>query len=544
MRLEVTDTRTLTDEVPMVREMEFRKPPVSVGSHSENLVQLPDISIAPYYASLDIVDDKWTFKPAVRDGLATQEGRPITEPLEIKDGDVLVISYFSLKFTIDPDVEVDDLSVAPASGELAKIRQYPVPPRTEIKKQDLDVSLTPARQATLSQFVFSLRGVNDIPALLETSLKFLRTEFAARLAWVGVRRGITGPLEFMDGLSEAGPHHANPPKFETFEYRCVDRHQFLSIPRTGDEDTQSVLAIPILGAKGAIGLIYVDSKKHTRVYDAADLGFISIVARVIGPMFESFFEQRGPGKSAGGGADLGLLRQMQAALDPKNVPEWSTLQVAAFSKSGTGSAGDIYDIMRLPNGLAAVLVARVTADPVRTATVLPMIQGAFRLAGLHADPPRTQLKALNWMLYSEASPCRVDAVIGLINPKTGVAELSTAGSIGAVYVSVDGEGTKLAAANSPAVGTTKSFDYAGIPIRTKTGDTLAFYTPGWMTAKGDSGTVLTEDKLFEALCDGFNHPAPSAMEELVADLSPFVKKGTLPDDITLLLMYRAEPNDR
>ena len=59
MRLEVTDTRTLTDENPLVREMEFRKPPVSVGSHSENLVQLPDINIAPNYATLEIVNDNW-----------------------------------------------------------------------------------------------------------------------------------------------------------------------------------------------------------------------------------------------------------------------------------------------------------------------------------------------------------------------------------------------------------------------------------------------------------------------------------------------------
>lgn len=540
MRLEVTDTRTLTDETPMVREMEFRKAPVSVGSHSENLVQLPDIGIAPFYASLDIVDDKWMFKPSVRDGLATQDGRPVTEPIEIKDGDVIVITYFSLKFTIDPDVEVDDLSVAPASGELAKIRQFPVPPRTEIKKQDLDVSLTPTRQGTLAQFVFSLRTVNDLPALLETTLRFLRTEYAARLAWVGVRRNTTGPLEFMDGLSEAGPHHANPPKFETFEYRCVDRHQFLSIPRTGDDDTQSVLAIPIMSAKGAIGLIYVDSRKHTRVYDAADLGFLSITARVLAPLLESIFDQKGPGRFSGAAPDLGLLRQIQAALDPRNVPEWSTLQVAAFSKSGTENAGDLYDIMRLPNGLAAVIVGRVTADLVRTAAALPQIQGAFRLAGLHADPPRTQLKALNWMLQSDSSPCRLDAAIVLINPKTGVAELSTAGAIGALLITVDGEGKKLAVPTSPAVGTTRSFEYAGVPIRMKTGDTLALYTPGWTRARSEAGATLTDEKMVESLCDGFNHPASAAMEELVADLSPYIKKGTLPDDITLLLLYRAE----
>jgi|CXWL01.1.fsa_nt_gi hypothetical protein len=540
MRLEVTDTRTLTDENPVVREMEFRKPPVSVGSHSENLVQLPDIDIAPKYATLDIVNDNWVFRPSVRDGLAKQDGRPITEPVELKDGDVIVITYFSLKFIIDPEVESDELALVSATGELAKIRQFPVPSRTEIRKADADLSLNAARQNTLSQYIFSLRQCNDLPTLLESILRFLRSEFAARLAWIGVRRNPTGSLEFMDGLSEAGPHHANPPKFETFEYRCLDRHQFLSIPRTGDEDTQSVLAIPLMASRGAIGLLYIDSRKHTRVYDGADLGFLTALARFLTPLFEAVFDQKPPGKSSGAGGELGLIRQMQATLDPRNVPEWSGLQIASFSKSGTGNPGDLYDIMRLPNGLAAVLVGRVTADLVRTATALPQIQGAFRLAGLHADPPKTQLKALNWILHSETNPCRLDVAILLANPKTGVAEISTAGAIGALHISVSGQARKLVVPNAPAVGASKSFDYTATAIRMKTGDTLAIYTPGWTRARNEAGTVLSEEKFTEAVCDGFNHPAVSAIEELVADLSPYIKKGTLSDDITLLLLYRAE----
>jgi sigma-B regulation protein RsbU (phosphoserine phosphatase) len=264
------------------------------------------------------------------------------------------------------------------------------------------------------------------------------------------------------------------------------------------------------------------------------------LARLLAPLLESFFDQKSAGRSAGSTADLGMLRQIQASLDPKTVPEWSALQIAAFTKSGTGTAGDIYDIMRLPNGLAAMLVGSVTADVVRTATALPQIQGAFRLAGLHADPPKTQLKALNWILHHETAPCRMDAAILLINPKTGAAELSTAGAIGAVHVSVQGEAKRLALPASPAIGSTKSFEYAAVPLRMKIGDTLALYTPGWTKAKSETGTTLSEEKLVESICDGFNHPAAAAMEELLADLSPYVKKGTLFDDITLLLLYRAE----
>jgi hypothetical protein len=540
MRLEITDTRTLTDENPVVRQFEFRKPPITVGSHSENLVQLPDIEIPPRYATLDIVNDKWVFRPAVQDGPARFNGQPVSEPVEVKDGDVITVTYFELKIIIDPEAETDDLSIISPTGELAKIRQFPVPPRTEIRKSDADVSLSSARQASLAEFAYAIRACNDLPALLETSLKALRPVFAARLAWIGVRRNPAGPLEFMDGLGESGAHAGFPPKFETFEYRCLDRHQYLSIPRTGDDDTQSVLAIPIQSGRGAMGLMYFDTKKHTRVYDAADLGYLTAISKVLAPVFEGIFAQKSPVRAGGGAADLGLIRQMQSSLDPRNVPEWPTLQIASFSKSGAGNAGDVYDIMRLPNGLAAVLVGRVTADLVRTATALAQIQGAFRMAGLHADPPKTQLKALNWMLHAEAHPCTFDGAILLVNPKTGVADIATAGAIGALHVSTEGQARRLASPNHPPVGGQKSFDYSSTAIRMKPGDTLALYTPGWLKALAEDGTPLTAEKLSETIGDGFNHPAVSAMEELVADLSPYIKKGTLPDDITLLLLYRAE----
>lgn len=540
MRLEITDTRTLTDENPVVRQFEFRKPPVSVGSHSENLVQLPDIEIPPKYATLDIVNDKWIFRPAVQDGPARFNGQPVNDPVEVNDGDIITITWFELKVIIDPEGAPDDLSIISPTGELAKIRQFPVPPRTEIRKADADVSLTAARQTSLALFAHRLRTCTELPPLLETTLQVLRPEFAARLAWMGVRRSPTGPLEFMDGLTEAGHFAGFPPKFDTFEYRCLDRQQFLSIPRTGDEDTQSVLAIPIVSSRGTIGLLYFDTKKHTRVYDGADLGYLTAISKILAPVLEGIFEQRAPGRTSGGGNDLGLVRQMQATLDPRNVPEWPTLQIASFSKSGSGSAGDLYDIMRLPNGLAAVMVGKVTADLVRTATALPQIQGAFRMGGLHADPPKTLLKAINWLLHSESQPCRFDGAVLLANPKTGVADISTAGAIGALHVSTDGEARPLTTPNAPPAGAQKNFDYTSTAIRMKTGDTIALYTPGWTRAVSDAGVTLTEEKLTEAICDGFNHPAVSAVEELVADLSPFIKQGTLPDDITLLLLYRAE----
>jgi serine phosphatase RsbU (regulator of sigma subunit) len=539
MRLEITDIRTLTDEEPSVRELEFRKPPVPLGSHSENLVQLPDIAIAPRYATFDIVNDQWVFKPSIRDGLAKLNGKPIADAVELSDGDVIDITYFSMRFILDTEVAVE-LPEAGKSDEFSRIRQFPLPPRSEVRNPDADLSMNAARQKALADFSFRLRDCSDFAKLLETTIRLMLTEFGARAAWMGVRRVANGPLEFIDGFTDDGKYFGQPPKLELFEYRCLNRHQFISIPRTGDADTQSVLALPILASRGAIGLLYVDSKKHTRVYDGADLGFLTAVARLVTPVLEAVIDERIEAKREQTAGGLRVVKEMQARLDPKSVPDWPGLQFTAFTKSGVESAGDLYDVMRLPNGLAAVLVGHVSGDAIRIGVTVPQIRGAFRMAGLHADPPRTQLKALNWMLFDETDPCRLDAAILVANPKTGVVELATAGAIGVIQISPEGDLRRLTDPKAPPVASSKSCEYGGATIRMKIGETLAFFTPGCANARNKAGDPLGEARLVEALCDGFNRPAAAAMDELVQDLAAFFKNGRLPDDITLLLLHRPE----
>ena len=54
----------------------------------------------------------------------------------------------------------------------------------------------------------------------------------------------------------------------------------------------------------------------------------------------------------------------------------------------------------------------------------------------------------------------------------------------------------------------------------------------------DAGSPLGEAKFVETLRDGFGRPAAAAVDELLSDLSAFLKKGRAPDDITLLLVHR------
>ena len=99
MRLQVTDMRTITDANPNVRDFEFRSGPVTIGSHSGNLVQLPDVEIASHHATLDIVGDDWVYVPMTRDDRQSRlNEQPVSGRVTVKDGDVITVARFELRF--------------------------------------------------------------------------------------------------------------------------------------------------------------------------------------------------------------------------------------------------------------------------------------------------------------------------------------------------------------------------------------------------------------------------------------------------------------
>ena len=537
MHLEITDMRTLTDATPNVRELEFRNAPVTVGSGSDNLVQLPDINIAAHHATLQPMGDHWLYEPTTRDGETKINGQPVANKTDVHDGDLIEISHFSLRVTLDAEVQFE-LPDPAKVDELAKIRQYPLPPRSEVRKPDADVAMTAVRQKVLAAYVMKLRECRDLAQVLETTVEMLRTELSARVAWMGVRKEPSGPLEFIETRSELGTRIDEPPNFETFVYRCLTRQQYISVPRTGHPDTQSVIAVPLVTARGAIGLLYVDTRKRTRVFDEADLDFVTLVAALVTPLLEAVLDAPLSKAEAITGEALSWVQEVRAKLNPQHLPQWPSLQVAAYSKPGADSAGDVCDVMKMPNGLAAFLIGHVTASPVRTAQVTAQLRGAFRVAGLHADPPHVQLKAMNWLLFDEDHPCRVDLAVIVANPKTGAAEVASGGKTGALLIDAAGQPKLIGNSPSPAVGTVKNFEYAGSSERIDAGSCLGLFTRGCIKACDQSGEPIGEKRFLSALCSNVGQPPTRALEDLVSDTADFLSTGQTPEDVTILLVYR------
>jgi len=311
--------------------------------------------------------------------------------VQLEDGDVIKILHWEIKFQMDQAPELE-LPEPTNLDELAKIKQFPLPSRADVRRGDEDVSLSPTMQKDIASFGLRLRECGDLPALLDVTLSELLESLGARTAWMGVRRDVMGPLQQVAGKSDRGEYAGEPWNLEAFTYRCMTRQQYIRLPKTGQPDTQSVIAVPIIGPRAAMGLLIVDTRRRTRVFDEGDLHLVTMIARLVASQLEAILTDMATQRERSSADERSLVREVQARLDPTSVPDWPGLHMSAFVKPGTESAGDIHDVTRLPNGLASIMIGTVTAPPIRTAIALAEIRSGFRIAAMHADPPHVLLQ--------------------------------------------------------------------------------------------------------------------------------------------------------
>jgi serine phosphatase RsbU (regulator of sigma subunit) len=194
--------------------------------------------------------------------------------------------------------------------------------------------------------------------------------------------------------------------------------------------------------------------------------------------------------------------------------------------------------MTMPNGVASVLAASVDAEPECTAIAMAGARAAFRTGGLHADPPRTLLREINWLANENRGKCVLSAVNLALNPKSGAMEFCTAGPIGALVLNAGGEVRDLADPPADCLGRGNPIDPPRRNDTLRNGEVLALFTPGCTSMQDSSGREIGRDRFVEALKDVFGAPPSTMLEDLQHELGGFFRDGHQQDDITVLLLHR------
>ncbi|MCB9849279.1 MAG: SpoIIE family protein phosphatase [Phycisphaerales bacterium] len=518
---------------------------VSIGSDPDCHVYLPDIRVAEEHFRLCRREDhSWcvAFCP-VPEGSSASFTRIYLNALEAAEGaaiahnDEIQLARFRLRvFTDDADAN------APRSAILedaARIRAHPLPPGSVIRPHaDNDVTLPAGFPQTATAFAFSMHECIDLAGLMAATITALFKHFKPHQVWMGARRHGYGRMEFAESRLADGRAGGDPPRLNTYLFRCCERGQFVCCPDDDQPGIGSVMAIPLRGGKAILGMLYMDRSANDAPFGEEHLDLFTVLGFAVARQLELVVREQLKLQEAIVAGELSFMRELQSVMDPTDVPQWDALQLAIYCKPGLDSAGDIYDVMRMPNGLAAFLCGHVSGSPTTAALAMAEVRSAFRFAGLHADPPHVLHRALNWLLFDPKHPATLRGIGLVMNPNTGAMQFASAGKFGALAVGQRGQLRSLVTAGTPEVGAVKDHVYESAAGRLNEGDSLVLYSPGCLTVSDASGKTLDEEQFTEALADGYGQSASTALADLLSDLRGFFKDGRQPDDITIMVLRR------
>ncbi|MCK4658791.1 MAG: SpoIIE family protein phosphatase [Phycisphaerae bacterium] len=521
----------------VVRSLTFETDIITIGSDPDAQVHLPDGRIARRQAQLLGGDGGWVVEPLSHVHTLILDAEVADERTPIKNGCRIHLGDFTLRVYFDADTIPDQVETA-VTKEATKLRRHPLPSGSLIRGEE-EITLRPQAKTQVADFALRLVQCIDFSGLLNFAVDSLLKNFDAWVVWIGVRRKSYGELEFVEGERKDGKSVSDPPHLATFRYRCIEQDQCIVVPHTEEKETQSALAIPLLTERGCLGLIYLNSPAGSVVYGERNLHELMMYGALITRRLKALIAGQVETQAAVVAGELSFVREVQSRQDPTMVPEWEQLQLAVYCKPGLERTGDVFDVMRLPNGLASFLVAHVGGADLRTAMAMVEVRSVFRMAAMHADPPHILLRALDWMMRNDREPCRLQCAAVVMNPKTGACEYATAGDIGAIIVDDTGEPRVLADPSIPALGEGNAYSQPACSERLASRETLVFYSPGCRNIMDAEGNRLGDGPLTGAFCDSFGQSATTALEELLTDLSAFFKRGRHPDDSTVLLVHRA-----
>jgi sigma-B regulation protein RsbU (phosphoserine phosphatase) len=244
--------------------------------------------------------------------------------------------------------------------------------------------------------------------------------------------------------------------------------------------------------------------------------------------------------------DLQMASSVQQAMMPREEtpsPDRApALRIAhRFHPAGVVS-GDFFDILRMPDGSAGILICDVMGHGVRSALIAAMIRamleqlrplapdsGAF-LSRLNRDLTRI-LRQTGDMIFVTAAYCVLD-------PDRGLLRYTQAGHpTPLICRRPGGEACALAcpgAAAGPALGLIDDFDFTTWEEAMVPGDRVLLFTDGVIEASSPGGEEFGLSRLAGSWSQHAPDPLSDAVSGLLGDVATFCGDSTFDDDICIV----------
>lgn len=539
-----------------------------MGRASRNEISLDDLQVSRQHASFHWENDTLVLSDLNSINGTLINGRRLNGSATLEVGDRIQIGSTSIEIEGYPEVippgqkKLDELALRPEStislppesrtdaalhSLIARVRE--IAPDHEVlpvvhAQERLGVIHEVGRallsphtlDEVLREIVFLVLEV--VPA--ERVFLFLKAsgdgELACKVACYRRADGTTdvGQITISRSIVDEVVNHERP--VLSCDAQCDER--FLKKQSIISSGVRSIMAVPLVVAGRATGMLYADSRQGKACFSEEDLGLMATVASVVDIKIENalLMEQRLENERMR--QQMENARQIQVRLLPAEAPAPAGYDLAGRSVPCFEVGGDYYDFIPLEGGKIGIVVGDVSGKGLDAALLVSCLHACVRSQARISASPAEKIAAVNRYVFENTPENRFATLIyGELDPTGHTFEYINAGHNPALWVRADGSMKILESSGIP-VGIMEHSSYNQARLDLEPGSQLLIYSDGAVEAEKKDGEEFGMERLREAVLGCRRHDALQLITVIGETIASFSDPGKPCDDITLVALKR------
>lgn len=238
--------------------------------------------------------------------------------------------------------------------------------------------------------------------------------------------------------------------------------------------------------------------------------------------------------------DLEVGRRIQTGFLPKRLPVIPGYEIAAWWEPAEGVGGDYYDVLPLPDGRVALVIADVSGHGIGPSLLMSGVRAMLHvLARTESDPSRI-LSRLSETIRDDFELGRfVTLLFVVLDTKRNEIRWVNAGHGPSLLLDRRTGTCRTLETTTMPLGFSDDHEFpAAGPLRLHSGDLLLLATDGSIELRDPQGEMFGRKRLEEVFCAHQRDPATTVCDALREAITAFRDDVPPPDDVTLLVLER------
>jgi len=281
------------------KELQFTEGPISIGRGTNNQVFLPDRGVSREHAVINSTDDgKWIIED-LGSSNKTYLNEKAIQKAEIKHGDCLRITDFTLEIILKKQAQVEEPIRPEDTLHLEAALTVPKH-ETVVRRPDAQhapaMRLAARRLTDFSKATERIFQTGSLDELLLTLLDITLEQFSAYHVWCALRKQHAGPMTCHGGKRRDGaPVQLNELQLSQKITQAVEKGQFFVLPSVSAQveakgRIRSAMVAAIMRPTGCFGVLYVDNAMMHEHYSLSDLDYLMLIAMHTAAILKKFLD--------------------------------------------------------------------------------------------------------------------------------------------------------------------------------------------------------------------------------------------------------------